>query len=92
MSKFVRPEDWRNPTWDAKTEFPIGYPVDKEDQPTLLYQSLLGNVYTRLTWRDGSVSRGQVSLDELAVLVGSVPREGWYDQYGKYLGSDPTVS
>lgn len=82
-------EEEVNPTWEGKTEWPIGYPVDPADLPVLLYQCIFGAVYTRLTWRDGSTSRGISTIDELAALVGSTPRDGWYDQNGKYLGSEP---
>lgn len=78
-------------SWDRKTDWPIGY-APPEERPKLFYQCLLGMVFTRLVWPDGSASRGQTDLAELEKITGSTPREGWYDQSGKYLGAHPPDS
>lgn len=80
-------EGWNNPSWEGKTEWPIGLPVDPLDAPTLLYQALLGRVYTRLSYRDGTVSRGQIEPAVLEALVGGGLKEGWYSASGDYLGA-----
>jgi hypothetical protein len=77
------------PDWEDKTSFAPGVPDDPDAVPELLYQVLLGRVYTLTRWRDGSTARGEVSLADLeAVAGGTVSKEGWYDALGKYLGGE----
>lgn len=77
------------PDWEDKTSFAPGVPDDPDAVPELLYQVLLGRVYTLTRWKDGSAARGEVQLADLEALVGGpVPREGWYDAAGAYLGAD----
>lgn len=77
------------PDWEDKTSFAPGVPDDPDAVPELLYQALLGRVYTLTRWKDGSTARGEVALADLeAVAGGSITREGWYDALGKYLGSE----
>lgn len=75
------------PDWDDKTSFAPGVPDDPDAVPELLYQVLLGRVFTLTRWRDGSTARGEVELADLESVAGSaVAREGWYDALGAYLG------
>lgn len=77
------------PDWEDKTSFAPGVPDDPDAVPELLYQVLLGKVFTLMRWRDGSTARGEVALADLEALAGSaVTREGWYDALGRYLGAE----
>lgn len=77
-----------NPSWEGKTDFPPGWPVDPSALPELLYQALGGRVFTLLRFPDESVSRGEVALADLESVVGGpVTREGWYSASGTYLGA-----
>lgn len=81
------------PGWEDKMSFAPGVPDDPDAIPELLYQVLEGKVHTRLTWRDGSVSRGEVPLADLAAVAGkTITKEGWYDALGKYIGAEPPGS
>ena len=77
--------------WIGKTDFAPGVPVDPASIPQVRYQALHGNVYTLAQWQDGSTARGEVPLAELEALVGSPPKEGWYDSDGTYLGASQEV-
>lgn len=77
------------PYWEEKTAFAPGVPEDPDAIPTLVYQVLFGRVYTRLTWKNGSVSRGEVELADLENLAGKpITKEGWYNALGEYLGAE----
>lgn len=77
------------PDWADKTSFAPGVPDDQDAVPELLYQVLLGRVFTLTRWRDGSTARGEVPLTDLEAVAGStVTREGWYDALGKYVGPE----
>lgn len=77
------------PGWVDKTSFAPGVPDDLGAVPELLYQVLLGRVFTLTRWRDGSTARGEVQLADLEAVAGSaVTREGWYDALGKYIGPE----
>lgn len=77
------------PDWEDKTSFAPGVPDDPDAVPELLYQVLLGRVYTLTRWKDGSTVRGEVALADLeGVAGGPVTREGWYDALGKYIGAE----
>lgn len=77
------------PDWEDKTSFAPGVPLDTDAIPELLYQVLLGRVYSRLTWKDGSTSRGEVELADLESIAGQpITREGWYDAMGRYIGPE----
>lgn len=77
------------PDWEDKMSFAPGVPEDPDATPELLYQALLGRVFTLTRWRDGSTARGEVSLAELESVAGSVvSREGWYDALGRYIGAE----
>lgn len=77
------------PDWGDKTSFAPGVPDDLGAVPELLYQVLLGRVFTLTRWRDGSTARGEVQLADLEAVAGSaVAREGWYDALGKYIGPE----
>ena len=53
------------PDWADKTSFAPGVPDDPDAVPELLYQVLLGRVFTLTRWRDGSTARGEVPLADL---------------------------
>ena len=77
------------PDWADKTFFAPGVPDDLGAVPELLYQVLLGRVFTLMRWRDGSTARGETQLANLEAVAGSaVTREGWYDALGKYIGPE----
>lgn len=77
------------PDWEDKTSFAPGVSDDPDAVPELLYQVLLGKVFTLTRWKDGSTARGEVGLADLeAVAGGPVTREGWYDALGRYVGSE----
>lgn len=76
-----------NPTWEGKTNFCPGMPVDLSQIPDLKYQALEGRVYTILRFPNDSVSHGEIPLAQLEDLVGKgLVVEGWYDAAGEYLG------
>jgi hypothetical protein len=79
--------DKENPTWEDKTNFPVGYPEDDSGVPECFYQALAGRVYTLLRFADESVSRGEVELRVLENLVEGTVKEGWYSASGNYLGA-----
>lgn len=77
------------PHWPGKMSFAPGVPDDPDAIPELLYQVLLGRVFTLTRWRDGSTARGELPLAEFEKLTGStVAKEGWYDALGQYIGSE----
>lgn len=77
------------PEWEGKTSWAPGVPDDPDAIPELLYQVILGRVHTLTRWKDGSTSRGEVTLQDLEALAGqAITKEGWYDALGKYLGSE----
>ncbi|ALH23611.1 hypothetical protein PaMx28_11 [Pseudomonas phage PaMx28] len=77
------------PDWEDKTSFAPGVPDDPDAAPELLYQVLLGRVFTLTRWKDGSTARGEVARADLeAVAGGPVTKEGWYDALGKYVGAE----
>lgn len=77
------------PGWEEKTSFAPGVPLDQDAIPEVLFQVLLGRVYTLTRWKDGSTVRGEIPLAELEALAGKpVTREGWYDVLGRYLGAE----
>lgn len=75
--------------WDGKTSFAPGVPDDQDAVPEVLYQVLLGRVFTLTRWKDGSTARGEVALADLEALSGGpITKEGWYDVLGRYLGPE----
>lgn len=77
------------PDWDDKVSFAPGVSDDPDAVPELLYQVLLGRVYTLTRWRDGSTARGEVPLADLEGVAGKpVTKEGWYDALGSYVGPE----
>ena len=77
------------PDWVDKTSFAPGVPDDPDAVPELLYQVLLGRVFTLMRWKDGSTARGEAALADLEAVAGvPVTKEGWYDALGKYVGSE----
>lgn len=77
------------PDWEDKVSFAPGVPDDPDAVPELLYQVLLGRVYTLTRWTDGSTARGEVPLADLEAVAGKpVTREGWYDALGAYVGPE----
>lgn len=77
------------PDWEDKTSFMPGVPEDEDAIPEILYQVLLGNVYTLTRWKDSSTARGQMTLQDLEARLGfTVVKEGWYSVMGDYLGSE----
>ena len=77
-----------NPTWEGKTSFLIGMPDDLSHLPTLHYQLIQGRVFTLQQWPDESVSRGEVSLQQLVNLTEQPLEDGWYSASGTYLGAE----
>ena len=82
MSEVEAAERWRQ-----KTEFPIG--VDLTGPiPVARFQLIGGTVYVRRTARDGTVTRGTITPEDLQRRLepGQELKEGWYDALGTYLG------
>lgn len=78
-------EPW--PDWEDKTSFAPGVSDDPDAIPELVYQVLLGRVFSLTRWKDGSTVRGEVALADLEAVTGSaITREGWYDALGTYIG------
>ncbi len=50
------------PDWEDKTSFAPGVPDDPDAVPELLYQVLLGKVFTLTRWRDGSTHGARLHL------------------------------
>ena len=77
-----------NPTWEGKMSFLPGMPDDLSQMPTLHYQLIQGRVFTLLRWPNGSVSRGEVPLQQLRNLTQEPLEDGWYSSAATYLGTE----
>lgn len=71
-------------------ESAIGMPSDPDAIPEVRYQVLGEKVFLLQHWKNGSSLRSEIEMQTLVSLMGgSVPREGWYDVTGAYLGPEP---
>jgi hypothetical protein len=74
-------------------QFIPGMPDDPAELPELLFQVMLGKVYSINRWPDESTARGELTLAELEERFGEpVVKEGWYSATGEYLGAQPPGS
>lgn len=77
------------PNWEEKTAFAPGVSDDPDAIPAVQYQVLLGRVYSRVIWKDGSTAHGELELADLEALAGKpITKEGWYDVAGNYIGAE----
>lgn len=62
-------------------------PVDESTLPDTKYFVVGGKVFSSKRWKDGSIARGEITLQQLEGLAGSpISKEGFYDFDGTYLG------
>lgn len=74
-------------------QFIPGMPDDLSSLPELLFQVILGKVYSVSRWPNESTTRGEMTLAELEARFGEpVLKEGWYSASGNYLGANPPGS
>lgn len=75
------------------SQFIPGMPDDISLLPELLFQVVLGKVYSINRWPDETTARGELTLAELEARFGeSILKEGWYSASGAYLGAQPPGS